>query len=102
MGYEWVLIAVSFGVVTGLVGKSKGGSFLLWFVIGTVLPGTRSRRGHPVPATRTGSRNAAVRTAATRVKLYVQICPRCGEELYLPDPSEVRMPAPKRRLGDPR
>ena len=26
------------------------------------------------------------------VKLYVQVCPRCGTDLYLPDPSEVRMP----------
>ena len=23
-------------------------------------------------------------------KLYVQVCRRCGEDLYLPDPSEVR------------
>ena len=26
------------------------------------------------------------------VKLYVQICPRCGTELYLPDPRAVRHP----------
>jgi rRNA maturation endonuclease Nob1 len=31
------------------------------------------------------------------VKLYVQVCPRCGTELYLPDPAETRMPPPKRR-----
>ena len=24
------------------------------------------------------------------LKLYVQVCPRCGTDLYLPDPSEVR------------
>ena len=26
------------------------------------------------------------------VKLYVQVCPRCGTDLYLPDPSQVRHP----------
>ena len=26
------------------------------------------------------------------VKLYVQVCPRCGTDLYLPDPAEVRHP----------
>ncbi|MDX6638884.1 MAG: hypothetical protein QOJ01_2395, partial [Solirubrobacterales bacterium] len=25
-------------------------------------------------------------------KLYVQVCTRCGTELYLPDPSEIRRP----------
>jgi uncharacterized OB-fold protein len=25
-------------------------------------------------------------------KLYVQVCRRCGEDLYLPDPREVRQP----------
>ena len=26
------------------------------------------------------------------LKLYVQVCPRCGTDLYLPDPAEVRHP----------
>ena len=26
------------------------------------------------------------------LKLYVQVCPTCGEDLYLPDPAEVRQP----------
>jgi hypothetical protein len=30
-------------------------------------------------------------------KLYVQVCPRCGEDLFLPDPSEVRHPDAIRR-----
>jgi uncharacterized OB-fold protein len=29
-------------------------------------------------------------------KLYVQVCNRCGEDMYLPDPSEVR-PGPDYR-----
>ena len=26
------------------------------------------------------------------LKLYVQVCPRCGTDLYLPDPAAVRHP----------
>ena len=29
-------------------------------------------------------------TCGNVLKLYVQVCPRCGTDLYLPDPSEVR------------
>jgi hypothetical protein len=96
VGYEFVFVAVAFGIATGLVGKSKGGSFLLWFVIGTVLPGfglaaailTRNEQKEP---------ERQCPACGHIVKLYVQICPRCGAELYLPDVSEVRMPPPKRR-----
>ena len=99
MGYEWAIIAVAYGVATGLVGRSKGGSFLLWFVIGTVLPGfglaaaflTRNEQREP---------ERQCPECGNTVKLYVQICPRCGAELYLPEPSEVMMPAPKKRLGE--
>ena len=99
MGYEFVAVAVLFGLVTAIVGKSKGGSFLLWFVIGTVLPGfglaaailTRNEQSEP---------ERQCPECGNTVKLYVQICPRCGAELYLPDPSEVRMPPTKRRRLD--
>ena len=96
MGYEWVLIAVFFGILTGIAGKAKGGSFLLWLVIGTVLPGF----GLAAALLQRDESREPERTCTgcgTRVKLYVQICPRCGTELYLPDPSETRMPPPRRR-----
>ena len=38
-GLAIVFIAISFGIPTGLIGRAKGGSFILWFVIGTCLPG---------------------------------------------------------------
>jgi hypothetical protein len=94
------MIAVAFGVATGFVGRSKGGSWLLWFAIGTVLPGfglaaaflTRDEQREPErPCPSCGS----------VVKLYVQICPRCGAELYLPDPSEVSMPPPRKSRFSP-
>ena len=38
-GLAIVFIAISCGIPTGLIGRAKGGSFILWFVIGTCLPG---------------------------------------------------------------
>ena len=32
-------------------------------------------------------------TCHKAVKVYVQVCPRCGTDLYLPDPAEVRRAA---------
>ena len=33
-------------------------------------------------------------TCHKALKLYVQVCPRCGTDLYLPDPAAVRHPEP--------
>ncbi|MBK8295280.1 MAG: hypothetical protein IPK93_11130 [Solirubrobacterales bacterium] len=90
-GMAIVFIALSFGIPTGLIGRAKGGSFLLWLVIGTCLPGfgllavILSRNEINEPERQCPNCNKIV-------KLYVQVCPRCGMDLYLPDPSETRMP----------
>ena len=34
-----VVIALVFGIATGLIGRMKGSSFLIWFLVGTALPG---------------------------------------------------------------
>ena len=34
----FIVIAVVFGICTGWIGRMKGSSFLIWFLIGTVLP----------------------------------------------------------------
>ena len=31
-------------------------------------------------------------TCGKVLKLYVQVCPRCGTDLYLPDPEDVHQP----------
>jgi hypothetical protein len=89
---QYILIAVAFGVATGLVGRSKGSSLWIWAAIGAVLPlfGLiaailfRSERDEP---------ERRCPRCGTVQKLYVQVCNVCGEELYLPDPSEVRTPS---------
>ncbi|MDP9188825.1 MAG: hypothetical protein M3O25_06210 [Actinomycetota bacterium] len=90
-GIEYAIIAVSFGLATAIIGKSKGSSFFIWLAVGTVIPLVglvavvlyRSERDEP---------ERQCPTCSKVVKLYVQVCPRCGTDLYLPDPSQVRMP----------
>lgn len=91
MGYEWVLIALSFGLATGFIGRAKGGSFLLWLVVGTILP----IFGLIAVVLYRNEKNEPERqcpTCGKILKLYVQVCPRCGTDLYLPPPEQTRMP----------
>ena len=90
-GAGYLVIAISFGLAAGLVGRSKGSSFLIWFAIGAVIPlfGLiaaflfRSEHGEP---------ERQCPQCGKALKLYVQVCPRCGTDLYLPEPEQVRRP----------
>ena len=96
-GAAYVVIAISFGLAAGLVGRSKGSSFLIWFAVGAVIPllgliaaflyrneGAEPERQCP--------------ECGKVLKLYVQVCPRCGTDLYLPGEDEpVRHPDPGSR-----
>jgi hypothetical protein len=94
-GAPYVIIALLFGFATGFVGRGKGSSFLIWFLVGMVLPligliaAILYRSEHTEPERRCPTCNATL-------KLHVQVGPRCGTDLYLPDPSEVR-PGPADR-----
>ena len=88
---QYAIIAVSFGIATAVIGKRKGSSFWIWFAVGTVLPLLgliavilyRVERLEP---------ERRCPTCGKVVKLHDQVCTRCGTELYLPDPSDVRHP----------
>jgi hypothetical protein len=80
----YVIIAVCFGLAGGIVGRTKGSSFVLWFLISGALPFVgllaalayrreidELRRQCP------GCGNV--------VKLHDAICTRCGTELEFPD-----------------
>lgn len=91
MGFEYLVIAISFGLATAIIARGKGSSFWLWLLIGIVVPPFgliavilhRSEKHEP---------ERQCPTCGKAVKLYVQVCPRCGADLYLPDPAEVRHP----------
>ena len=85
----YVVICLLFGIATGIVGRAKGSSFFIWFLIGGVLPrlglvaAVLYRREQREPERRC-PRCGAVTSSTS------QVCNRCGEDMYLPDPSEVR------------
>jgi len=92
-GAQYAVIAISFGLATGIIGRAKGSSFFLWLIVGTIIPVFglvavilyRSEKDEP---------ERRCPTCNNVVKLYVQVCPRCGTDLYLPDPADVRRPPP--------
>ena len=94
MAWEYSLVGVGAAiawVATAFVGRSKGSSFWMWFFIGAVVPyfgliaALLYRREQDEPERR------CPRCGKVQ-KLYVQVCTRCGTELYLPDPAEVTRP----------
>lgn len=88
---EYLVIAFFFGLGTAFVGRAKGSSFFIWFLIGAVVPPLgliaallyRVDKDEP---------ERACPSCGKPLKLYVQVCPRCGTDLYLPDPAAVRHP----------
>jgi hypothetical protein len=90
---ELLVIAFFFGLATAVVGKIKGSSFLIWFLVGFCLPilgliGAilyRWERHEPV--------RACPRCAA-KLKISDQVCMSCGEDLDWPE--QVATPPPSR------
>ena len=90
-GGQYVLIAVAFGFATGIVGRAKGSYFFIWFLIGAVLPLIGLIAALLYRFERFEPERRCPRCGAVQ-KLHVQVCTVCGEDLYLPDPGEVRHP----------
>jgi hypothetical protein len=95
-----LLIIISFGLATAFIGRAKGSSFFIWFFVGAVLPllGLIAVILYRVEADEPERR--CPRCGRVQ-KIYVQVCRTCGEDLYLPDPSEVRHPAAVREGREP-
>ena len=80
----YVTIALAFGLAGGLVGRIKGSSFFLWFLISAIVPFIgllaallyRYDTEEPVrPCPRCGK----------VVKVHDALCTRCGQELEYPE-----------------
>jgi hypothetical protein len=87
---EFVVIAVAFGLAGGVVGKVKGSSFLLWFLISAIPPfigllaAVFYRNEYEEPHRRCP-------TCGKVVPLHDALCTRCGNELEYPG---TPVPAP--------
>ena len=87
------MILFFFGLSAGVVGRIKGSSFALWFLVGFCLPGLgilaallyRSEHHEP--------RRRCERCGAV-VKLHDQVCMRCGEDLDFPEQALSRSGSP--------
>ena len=90
-GVEYLVIIFFFGLGTAMIGRAKGSSFFIWFLVGAVLP----LLGLIAVVLYRVDKDEPERQCPTchkALKLYVQVCPRCGTDLYLPDPAAVRHP----------
>ena len=81
---ECALIAFVFAVATAAIGKLKGGSFFIWFLVGFALPGIgilaalfmRREQGEP---------RRRCPECGKVVPVSYQVCMRCGHDLDFPD-----------------
>lgn len=77
------VLLVSFGLSAGAIGKIKGSSFLVWFMVGLVLPGI----GTIAALAYRDERGVARRRCSdcgNVVAVHDQVCSRCGADLDFP------------------
>jgi hypothetical protein len=80
----YVIIALCFGVAGGLVGKIKGSSFVLWFLISGLVPIFGLIAAIAYRYEREELRRQC--PGCGRVtKIYDAICTNCGTELRSPE-----------------
>ena len=80
---EFLVILFFFGLSAGVIGRIKGSSFLVWFLVGFCVPvaGTiaailyRWERDEP---------KRACEECGNVMPLHVQVCTRCGRDLDFP------------------
>jgi hypothetical protein len=96
----YVVICLFFGLAGGIVGRIKGSSFVLWFLISALIPflglltaifyrweNRELRRRCP--------------TCGHVVKLYDAVCMRCGTELEFPEVAVASEDMVRRRASAP-
>jgi ribosomal protein S27AE len=83
-GAGYLVIAFFFGLAGGLVGRMKGSSFLLWFLISAIVPflGLIAAILYRVES---DELRRQCPNCGKLVMLYDQVCTRCGGDLYFPD-----------------
>jgi hypothetical protein len=80
----YVVIAVCFGLAGGMVGKKKGSSFFLWFLISAIVPFLGLAAAFLYRWDKDELRRQCPGCGKI-VKLHDAICTRCGTELDFPE-----------------
>ena len=95
----YLILCLFFGLAGGVVGRIKGSSFFLWFLISGLLPGVGLLAAVLYRYERDEPRRQCPRCGRV-LKLYDQVCMGCGADLDFPDvalPSESQVAAAGRR-----
>jgi hypothetical protein len=94
----YVIIAVCFGLAGGIVGRIKGSSFFLWFLISGAVPFFGLLAAIAYRYESEELRRRCPRCGRV-TKIYDALCTRCGSELDFPDavlaPESMERPAPR-------
>ncbi len=90
-GGAYVFIALCFGLAGGIVGRIKGSSFWLWFLISGAVPvfGLLAAVFH---RSEKAEERRACPGCGKVVHLHDTLCTRCGTELYYPEAREEIIP----------
>ncbi len=85
-GGAYVVIALSFALAGGIVGRMKGSSFWLWFLISGVVPGIGLLTALLYRFDRDELRRECPRCGRI-CKLHDAVCVGCGTDLEFPEPA---------------
>jgi hypothetical protein len=87
----YVVIALSFALAGGIVGRIKGSSFFLWALISGVFP-IVGLAAAVLYRFDTDEPQRLCPTCRHVCMLHDAVCTRCGSELDFPDESEILPP----------
>jgi peptidoglycan/LPS O-acetylase OafA/YrhL len=85
---EFLVLLFFFGLAAGVVGKIKGSSFLVWFLIGFCLPVIGLLAAILYRWERQEPRRRCPRCGAVR-PIADQVCTNCGEDMDWPEREDV-------------
>jgi hypothetical protein len=80
----YLIIAFFFGLAGGIIGRIKGSSFLLWFLISGLVPFLGLLAAIAYRFDRDELRRECP-TCGRVTKIYDALCTRCGTELDFPE-----------------
>jgi hypothetical protein len=81
---EFIFIALAFGVATAAIGRLKGGSLVLWFLVGVALPGIGILAALVMRDERREPRRRCPECGFV-LPVSDQVCKRCGRDLDFPE-----------------
>jgi hypothetical protein len=77
---EIIVVLFFFGLSAGVIGKIKGSSFFIWFMVGMVLPGIGTLAAVLYRFDRHEPKRACPECGRVS-PVHVQVCPGCGRDL---------------------